>query len=108
MNWKEIQQKCPKAYNECAKWVDETLMPINEKSTIPPDLNQINIRDLYDFFDENGIYVVVLYNGIAPHGCHPGFWSEINNRPYNKTNIKRIDTEQDAFTKAFEILENEF
>ena len=48
MNWKEIKEKCPKAWK---KYVYEFINSELGEIDAPENWN----RDLYDFFDENGI-----------------------------------------------------
>ena len=89
MNWIEIKEKYPKSE------------PLIDKC-IRTD------RDLYDFFDEQGIHISVYYSDCEFFEC-----SIFNNQgdiagwDYLETNEfeTRTEAEVKAFTKAFEILE---
>ena len=103
MNWKEIKKKYPKAYKEltnCFGYKNETAIEIS--------LTVYYNRNLYDFFDEKGIYIVV----------HPDILNEVffiwiifdeKNRAYQCNPEKFVNNRQEAeraaFLKAFEILE---
>lgn len=95
MNWNEIDNKYPKAYKEFGNWID--------KDGYDTD------RDLYDFFDEQGIYIHIYNTRILAW-----YW-EIeeyrNGRLYNEdiecpiSYKSRKEAEEQAFLKAFFILE---
>ena len=98
MNWKEIRDKYPKAAEAHKKWT-KGYYNIN----VEPDN-----RDLYDFFDENGIFIRVDFE-FNEDGLE---WAYYINRPnFRKTYVgdyykSRKEAETEAFTKAFEILES--
>ena len=113
MNWKEIEKKHSKAWELLDSWKYEGLdidcMQWVDKHGCSEDT--FNIRDLYDFFDEQGIYVSVLK--IVNKA---GFWFTIRQIPESVYDIHsgydlslyfnlRKEAEQAAFLKAFEILE---
>ncbi len=81
MNWDKTKEKCPKS---------EALID----KCIRTD------RDLYDFFDEQGIYLTTA------HG-YKGFYVIIGELDWQGDFYKtRTLAEEKAFEKAFEILED--
>ena len=98
MKWKEIKEKYPKSYNKSQ-----------------PVSNGRWFRYLYDFFDENEIYVEVgVYSEYNNKGEMEFIWAInelivgcINELANGDSVIHKIRTEAEtaAFTKAFEILE---
>ena len=129
MNWKEINKKYPKAIDKLCDWknvdtqkeINDYVKNFNPKSEktrferfmhdhfIIPSYEGYgwNIRGLYDFFDEQGIYInLLLTKGIRyipkliNNNKIPRIW--VNCGVY-KT---RKQAEQAAFKQAFEILEN--
>src|SRR5574343_40424 len=117
MNWEEIKKKYPKGY-ESAKmwWIDEADLSQFEDFEPCSGLN-INVRFLYDFFDESGIIIEVTlsysndinwfeYN-IDLLDDRDDFYSSMEEPDYSepyKTKT-RTGAEEQAFLKAFEILE---
>jgi len=102
MNWKKVKEKYPKAWEKlCVDRGKEVAVKLNFASK--------NIRFLYDFFDEQDILIY-----LDPCACHsPSLWNYcilrheeeyFNGFTEEKT---RIDVETIAFTKAFELLENQ-
>lgn len=104
MNWKEIKEKYPKSSNLLSKWNTNMKNWSNISSIMPP-------RDLYDFFDEQGIIIgipvdytylgekyVYMFEIIHPENtrCHEGEWYDT-----------REEAEESAWMKAFEILEEQ-
>ena len=93
MNLKEIEKKYPNAHSFL--WEDqEFAYDISIRD---------NIRNLYDFFDEQNITVTIWYNPIMwSYSIH----DHINPGAYSFDGFKtRKEAEQAAFEKAFEILE---
>lgn len=93
MNWKEADKQYPKVY---------------EKYPLIFDIARYSTRNLYDFFDEQGITLTprpIFYAG----DYSPDYWSFevggvcIDHRFRVKT---RKEAEEAAFIKAFEILES--
>lgn len=91
MNWNKIQKKHPKAWGRLISWQQGRFGFI--------------CRQLYDFFDEQEIYINILL--WAGHG-----WSwDIRDDKFNILGqhtfctIERNEAEGFAFEKAFEILE---
>ena len=93
MNWNKIKEKYPKAHK---KLFDTCKVVIDIDSD----------RDLYDFFDEQGI-IINVYNLFG------SFWWDIKEY-YERLFAEhakedqyktRTEAEEKAFTKAFELLE---
>lgn len=93
MNWKEIKEKYPKGFGET----------FNYTNRFPGLSIDVTDRWLYDFFDEQNFNVAVL----------PFFNSWIWKIRYEDMNFvegekkesTRTEAEEQAFTRAFEILE---
>ncbi len=91
MNWKKIRNKYPRGQRafESSIWYDE-----------------YNIRGLYDFFDEQGVYVDITYttNGWK---LPPWFIGCVYNIPVvmTKQYKSRRKAENAVFKEAFRILE---
>ena len=118
MNWKEIKDKHPKALQACLNWFSPSAIKMydlqittSHGSIVYDDggnCGLIGIRDLYDFFDEQDIYIEISYLAIIdpmPIGSNEGWWYTINHRSYETSKDTRPETEEAAFLKAFEILE---
>ena len=140
MNWTLIKKNQYKAYLKWVNWVMRDKYADNV--TVESEIDETgregylvewdslgsntfrgqDIRALYSFFDEQGIYVTIIYDGLAP------FQAQItqegkseNGREYvwhlpdfrildtwdkhYKKYITRTEAEEQAFLKAFEILE---
>jgi len=108
MNWELIKEKYPKAFRVFQEWGNHVASLSRQKK-----------RLLYDFFDENEIWVIInleiQYTRVIdeddrnPHYVPEGFYYEINDNSYHlggggvfKT---RREAETAAFMKAFEIFE---
>ena len=111
MNWKETKEKCPKALHKynLYNWDGyENYKIDNYAPIVLKDLAKTNNRNLYDFFDENGVIVSVIYE-INADGLEYYDWEIYDNNtrtyPDNEHN-SRTEAETEAFNKAFEILEN--
>lgn len=97
MNWKELEDQFPKAWDK----LEESNYPLCYDGIE----NKPVVRDLYEFFDEQEIYIyprpVVNYMQCRFYICDR---TEIIG---NGTEVfqNRKDMEEAAFTKAFEILE---
>ena len=105
MNWNEIKEKYRKAYLLMIKQLDsKRLLDINAEPR--------NIRDLYDFFDEQGILIIIdkdweyMYSDDMERRYLKTWNYEISQEPfYGDSYETRTEAEQAAFEKAFEILE---
>ena len=98
MNWEKIKKKYPLSYNE--------LIDFFLRGWILCD-KDINLRDLYDFFDSQGVWVDVTYetNGWE---LPPWFQGCVYSIPtiLTKQYTSRRKAEKAVFKKAFEVLEN--
>lgn len=97
MNWTQVRCKYPKAWDKCRYYF------------LPNIQHPENIRDLYDFFDANEIYVEIFYYyDVIPewHWCID--LKNENNYKENREPIvtNRTEAEEKAFECAFKILEN--
>ncbi len=108
MNWKKIKEDHPKAYKKLEKH-------FNNGMSMDSILNGTgwnsfctfgDLRDLYDFFDSQGIYVY-----LDPCGCHnPPIWNyciliTIDEKfLVNKEELTRTEAEKAAFEAAFKLL----
>jgi hypothetical protein len=95
MNWQEVIDKYFCSYMR--------LVGNNNK---PPK----NIRDLYDFFDEQGIIIEIGVDWtMEPKYCYRvirDYWGDDRQRKWSDLFYKRTQAEEQAFLRAFEILEN--
>ena len=103
MNYYKIKGSCPKAYALLIKYysIDESLIGTRY---FPEDYLG---RNLYDFFDEQGIYIGIIYSYVEPEGFHAEIYNfSIRDRWYKHYYETRTEAEEKAFEQAFEILEN--
>ena len=117
MNWTEIEKKYPPASDACRDWLEKkwsVIIEVDNENRLGYRLTDgvhavvmfipiYGNRWLYDFFDEQGIYVSCMYlSGSMQYMIEEG------KREYSaKSNweIKnRKEVEEEAFSKAFEIL----
>lgn len=104
MNWSEIKEKYPRSYEK---------YDINYNISSNADCcgeHHPNQRVLFDFFDEQGIFISVSYDLPNP----PFFFLITNEKVEIEDNYwiaddkrynSRDEAETEAFTTAFEILE---
>jgi hypothetical protein len=103
MNWKAIKEKCPKALQEAIRtgeWFIDNDGDVCSCGNGP--------RVLYDFFDENDIYIgidVGRYVGEKHMNYEYSIWETEDCVEMSKCYLSRFEAEESAFTKAFEILE---
>ncbi len=116
MDWNKIKEKYPKAFNKMLQgqcWFSELddydTLQISPKEE--PDL-LINERDLYDFFDEQGIYInICTHKSIYDEpdkftiSWYDIFLNKAENIAHDGNYYSRTEAEEKAFEKAFEILE---
>ena len=93
MNLKLVKEKYPKAYQMAELWL------LNKKAVI--NIDSTFFRHLYDFFDEQGIYIGTGYYADPP----TYYFCSINNS-FCGSGATRTEAEEQAFIKAFEILED--
>ena len=95
MDWELIKEKYPKASESLQKWAKG-----EEGFIIGADP-----RVLYDFFDGEGIYIVMGRGGGEFFWMVDEFLDCLDDGGYEKT---RTEAEEQAFLKAFEILNRSF
>ena len=98
MNWQENYQFYPKAWELFQGWWGENYPQF--------DWLMCN-RELYDFFDEQGIYLEVYVVGISDKFKATKWNYDIANEQVDYLDYNsRTEAEEQAFLKAFEILED--
>jgi hypothetical protein len=100
MNWKQIKEKYPKAFDKYIDWCHAEDCP-------SIDCYSHNDRDAYDFFDEQGIYITVnteSYFGGWIYYIEDKEHQIIGDDGYYDYKT-RTEAEEKAFEEAFEILE---
>lgn len=99
MNWDKIKKESPKAYND---WITYCQ---GKYGTAPAKDAQYILMSgsLFEFFDNNNIQVVTTIDNQFGYEIYVGF----DSRESHCTNWfqERTECEQEAFIKAFEILE---
>jgi hypothetical protein len=131
MDWQKIKEGCPKAFQELAKKYKPSTLEYFEIKNIEQEGSEFSMlydfgkgkeiikgvitRDLYDFFDENGIMINVLEAGILTQdNSHYNKFIWVitslegvynHNYPYAQY-PPRAEAETAAFERAFEILES--
>jgi len=108
MNWKEIKEKYPKAWEKACKWgFAEGWDTELEEGEMTFDFYPMNF---FYFFDEQGIHIEIEYdpnfNGKSP------LWGwliyDLEGYVDNKIGFNsRKEAEEQAFLKAFELLEKQ-
>ena len=123
MNWKEISEKYPKGFCELNRWLigcpdfdfdtgDDIYEAFKIQYLTAYEDSPWNWRNLYDFFDENEIFIQPM-TGITSLETFERKWMwEIHQKNFtSETDMMpcvyktRTEAETAAFTKAFEILE---
>ena len=108
MNWSGVKEKYPKTWDKL--YNSEFDFYFNKDR----DRNDSN-RFLYDFFDEQGIYINVVrmwyFEDTIENSLHEFFdWEIIVEREFvGDSEVEeptRTEAEEQAFIKAFEILED--
>jgi hypothetical protein len=119
MNWKEIKEKYPKAWKLARGWHFEKENVHIHDNPIGREMGMYilfrNPRRLYDFFDENEIFIGInpVYMGADmgnKRSEKPSSWEYMITTKDNAVGRKRNGrsvVETEAFTKAFEILEQQ-
>lgn len=101
MNWKKIKDKYPKAFKEGQDW-----WVAHAEKYEPAFLFNIGNRFLYDFFDEQGIYIEACVPLSGDEGINAFGWMIYPRGVLSDFEYKtRIEAEEQAFLKAFELLE---
>ena len=118
MNWTEIKEKYPKGFNlfeqhfikeepeiHCFKIIGNGIW-VNWRKEVETYFEE---RLLYDFFDENGIFISIEYNSDEPMCFDWYIWTEsmtASNLEIPMVYKERTNAESAAFEKAFKILED--
>lgn len=112
MNWKEIKEKYPKAFDlweDYSWWFQYWDDKAHHIEGIGVEHN--DIRGLYDFFDEKKIYIELSidYEEEPKHKLLVGYEVlspiDFSHDTGIREHATRAEAESEAFTKAFEILE---
>jgi len=102
--WRPIEEKYPKAYQKIYRYCSDHF-DIGDPNIAGDMIAYLpSLRNLYDFFDENRIYVMIRrQQGEFDYQIY-----DQNNLHYEYGGVSkiRIGTERQAFKKAFEILES--
>ena len=98
MNWNEIKEKYPKAYEKYAMWHNYK----NPNRIIKK--RECDDRDLYDFFDEQGLCITVRPWNLRLDKWLYTIWN-IDEDTTLIAHPTRTEAEEKAFVKSFEILE---
>src|SRR5258706_5332188 len=69
------------------------------------EIDDLHMRDLYEFFELSGIFVVILYNEWFGYFSYE-IYSELKNEISHKFD-SRSEAETDAFTRSFALLEKQ-
>ena len=123
MDWKEISSSYPKAWNLLiqSEGLGNILFRFYELEIIEnEDQTQWFVRDLYDFFDKNELFIAISpevqytreidEDDKNPYYVIEEWYYDIHNNSYEIGGCfnnfpSRREAEEAAFTKAFEILE---
>ena len=110
MNWKDIKEKYPKAWEKLRVYHNEAenIGLIDHPDIWDSDsLDKWEIRHLYDFFDEHEIYVTVDIDTIITEVLRWRYFIETSGDVIidSDLSLSRTEAEAVAFKKAFEILE---
>jgi len=109
MNWKEIEKKLPKAWEAFEKWLQtDVVFNMDEFQAIEKDIYKfsLNIRKLFDFFDKQGLVILIDYyqNYFYWFIKSPNDIINISGEAWKKIKT-RTEAETAAFTRAFKMLE---
>ena len=118
MNWKEIKEKYPKSIEQILKWRgwlefvdDEDICLGHYDVEYSMPWHPFKIRDLYDFFDEQKIFIEVVIDRTMKlkfcYGIVNEFTSSLLQYEFTYSDLyrSRMVIEEDAFIEAFKILE---
>jgi len=120
MNFDKIKESYPKAWERLSEWLSTTEVECFVSLSVngyrvgeTQELSRLkNDRDLYDFFDAQGIYVSVSPKLKSGGKLREFTWyidmagSHFASMALNEFHLSRTAAESAAFEKAFEILEN--
>ncbi len=108
MNWNKIKEKYPKAQKQFKKWVNKNVAWY-DGFCWDEQYGDFPERELYDFFDEQGIYIAVdIYysGGDGLRFLAYNFQVKDMDIDFEVNESTRTLAEEKAFEKAFEILED--
>jgi|WetSurMetagenome_2_1015567.scaffolds.fasta_scaffold651543_2 hypothetical protein len=106
MNWTLIKEKYPKAWDKLSRFIGEKHIESFQY------LSKLWRVELYDFFDEQGIIINIEYveidsfAGILYQRNGVCYEVDKNDNLYLPAQSTRTEAEEQAFLKAFEILES--
>ena len=112
---KEIAKKCPKAWDKFENFaiVDSELEAdsFGYSDDYVDDINRLSLTTLsgymFKFFDNQDIYIIVVYDKIAHDDFYLFRWCIRGYVVSKEEYHNRQEAEQAAFKKAFEILEKQ-
>lgn len=115
MNWLKIKSLYPKAWEELLKFYHAVQLEINDKNKLGfyfTDgvhsvlmFNEINIRELYNFFDSHFIRLFPIFYNEWGYEIQTDFEINSDDLMVKDWYESRSEAEQDGFLKAFELLE---
>lgn len=108
MNWKQINKDYPKAFKKFVKWLD-----CDSSDMLKFEMMMIlkNERDLYDFFDEQKVYINVFITEHPDKGNTYWDWELfVDGECLGSSEVEeptRKEAETAAFNEAFNQLEKQ-
>jgi len=121
MNWNKIKDTFtdswlelvdyiadPAIYKERRVRIEDNVVAVDTKEGADTnwyELDELHVRDLYEFFELSGIFVVILYNEWFSYYSYE-IYSEKTNELSHKFQTRK-EAEDEAFTNAFKLLENQ-
>jgi hypothetical protein len=100
MRWSEIEKNCPDSYN---KFVERMFPNLGVISVYV--LEYFDIKRLYKFFDENGLYLIVEMYNPKQWQCSISFDNGIVVTPKTESKPCREEIEEEGFTECFKLLD---
>ena len=99
----------PGIYKERRIGINGSAVAVDTKETDSEDwyeIDELHSRDLYEFFELSGIFVVILYNEWFGYYSYE-IYSELKNEISHKFETRK-EAETDAFRRSFAIMEKQF
>lgn len=114
MDWKEIKDKYPKSWDKLCDYHENEVVGLIDHPDVWDQYNLApscwELRHLYDFFDENELWIETSAQAINSWSFDIFKLTEANFECiYSENNyelLNRQEAEAAAFTKAFEVLED--
>jgi hypothetical protein len=116
INWNEIKDKYPKAWNLLIQFQTNGLFPfydVYDRIELQIEIDEeidVNDRSLYDFFDQNELWIEISAQAINDWSFDIFRLTDDNfDCLFSESNYKLINrskAEEAAFYKAFELLEH--